>query len=606
MDTSVAHGSADATGSLPSPAEIRVQLTRIVSSPEFPRTGRGAAFLTYVVEEALAGRAHRLKGYTIAIEVFKRNEDFTQDDPVVRIEAGRLRRTLERYYLVAGLQDPIRIDIPKGRYAPSFAWNGTASTRPEIETVREHDEQADRSPSRIRRTALVAFLFGVAGLATLTFWAGDHVIEAAKRAGGAKAPDEPTLVIAPFANLGGDPQTQLYTAGLTEELLTALPRFKEIKVFGRETSKSLSPEVGASEIRGELGARYLLAGGVRVSGSKVRVTARLLDTSDGAILWSQNYDDDLTSRELFAIQSDVASKVATTVAQPYGIIAQAQTASAPPDDLGVYDCTLRFYAYRAELSPETHLAARDCLESSVARYPTYATGWAMSSIVYLDEDRFRFNLRPGQSTPLERALRSARRAIKLEPGNTRALQSLMIALYFNQQLTEALQVGEQALAMNPNDTELLGEFGTRLAICGQWQRGADLLDQALSLNPGGASYYHGARALAAYMLNDHDKAVSLIRKTDLQKFPMFHLVAAAIYAEAGLLDDARREGEIFVKMRPDYISNVIEEHRKRNIKPEDNVRMIASLRKAGLPVPSEEEVEAKLLAPASSPQAPSQ
>lgn len=100
------------------------------------------------------------------------------------------------------------------------------------------------------------------------------------------------------------------------------------------------------------------------------------------------------------------------------------------------------------------------------------------------------------------------------------------------------------------------------------------------------------------MLNDPDKAVSLIRKTNLQKFPMFHLVAAAIFADAGLLDEARREGEIFMKMRPDYIPNIIEEHRKRNIEPRDNLRMIASLRKAGLPVPSAEEVEAKVLATA--------
>jgi tetratricopeptide (TPR) repeat protein len=320
-----------------------------------------------------------------------------------------------------------------------------------------------------------------------------------------------------------------------------------------------------------------------------------VDTSDGAILWSQIYDDDLTTRELFAIQSDVASKVASAVAQPYGVIAQAVTAHPPPDDLGVYDCTLRFYAYRSELSPEAHLTARECLESAVARYPTYATAWAMSSILYLDEDRFQFNLRPGQRSPIERSLSSARRAIDLEPGNTRALQALMTALYFNQQPTEALAIGEEALAINPNDTELLGEFGTRVAMSGQWKRGAAMLDKALALNPGGASYYHGTRALTAYMLNDQQMAVSLIRKADLQKFPLFHVVAAAIYAEAGQLDDAKREGEIFMKMRPEYIGNIIEENWKRNIQPKDSAHMIASLRKAGLPVPSAEEVRAAVL-----------
>lgn len=89
----------------PSPEEVRAELERILSSPEFSVPARACAFLRYVVEETLSGRATRLKGYSIAIEVFDRDENFTQDDPVVRIEAGRLRRALERYYLLSGCTD---------------------------------------------------------------------------------------------------------------------------------------------------------------------------------------------------------------------------------------------------------------------------------------------------------------------------------------------------------------------------------------------------------------------------------------------------------------------------------------------------------------------
>jgi TolB-like protein len=589
MQTLMPEGCDEAQPSIrPPPAAeaIRVQLSRILASPEFPHTGRGAAFLTYATEEALAGRAPRLKGYSIAIEVFKRSDSFTQDDPVVRIEAGRLRRALERYYLVAGQDDPIRIDIPKGGYAPSFTWTSPPSTGV-IDGAGGPLAGVKLGRWLPSRWTVLAGLVAAVGAAVLTYFVMD-------RARNPHVPDEPTLVIAPFADLGDGPQAQLYTLGLTEELLTVLPRFKEIKVFGRETSKSLTPEVEAGKVGDDLGARYLLAGGVRVAGSQLRVTARLVDTSNSEILWSQTYDDDLSTRELFTIQSDVANMVATTVAQPYGIIARAVTANPPPDDLGVYECTLRFYAYRAELSPKVHGSTRTCLESATARYPTYATAWAMLSIVYLDEDRFRFNPRPGSPTPMERALTSARRAVELEPGNTRALQALMTALFFNRQLPEALEVGEQALATNPNDTEFLGEFGTRVAMSGQWQRGAALLDQALALDPGGAGYYHGTRALTAYMLNDTDNAVSLIRRADLQKFPLFHVVAAGIYADAGMMEDAKREADIFMRMRPDYIHNIVEEHKNRNIRPRDNARMIASLRKAGLPVPDEAEVEAEI------------
>ncbi|MEJ5020996.1 adenylate cyclase [Ochrobactrum vermis] len=589
MQTSVSPPVERAERPCPTQDEVRAQLERILSSREFPSGGRGAAFLKYITDETLAGRANRLKAYSVAIEVFDRSAGFSQDDPVVRIEAGRLRRLIERYYLIAGQNDPIRIDIPKGGYVPTFTWNDA----PTEETANEPNEALiARQSFAVRRPCWPLLAFFVAFLcAGLGYFAGALTGPDTRRSTG-QVPHEPTLVIAPFANMGDGPQAARYAAGLTEELLTALPRFKEITVFGRETSKALPPGVAASQVRDGLGAHYLLAGGVRVAGNKVRVTVRLVDTSNGSILWSQNYDDDLDTHESFAIQSDVASKVATAIAQPYGIIAKSLAVNSPPDDVGVHDCTLRFYAYREQLNPEAHLTARDCLERAVTRFPTYATAWSMLSIIYLDEGRFEFNPQSDKGSAMERALGSARRGVSLEPGNMRALQALMAALFFNNETKEAFEVGEEALAANPNDTEFLGELGTRVAFSGQWERGAELLDRAIKLNPGGAGYYFGTRALIACMLEDHDKAVRLIRKADLKKFPLFHGVAAVIYSEAGLLAEAKREGEVFMKMRPDYLPNIVAENRKRNLQSKDSMRIIEALRRAGLPVPSATDVEA--------------
>lgn len=567
---------------VPTHDEIRLQLERIVSSSEFPGAGRGAAFLRYVVEEALAGRADRIKGYTIALEVFGRDENFTQDDPVVRIEAARLRRSLERYYLIEGHKVAVRIDIPKGGYAPLFTLNlvgasNQAGNTPAVERLKMRIMAWSR-----RWVALAPLLLMIVAA---PIYLTSHYLRSPPTAPESATPARPTLVVAPFANLGSGPDAQLYSTGLTEELLTALPRFKEIKVFGRETSKSLSSDVDISKVREELSARYLLTGGVRTAGGRVRVTARLLDTDDGEIVWSHDYHNDLGSSDLFSIQADVARRVATAIAQPYGVLAQADTSNLPPKDPGAYECTVRFYAYRAELSANEHAHVRECLEGAVARYPTYATAWAMLSIVYLDEDRFKFNPVGGSEAPIQRALRAARRATQLDASSTRGLQALMMALFFNRELVEAMRVGEQALATNPNDTELMGEFGTRLAMGGQWQRGADLLDQAIALNPGGGGYYRGTRALAAYMLDDKPTAVSEITKADMQKFPLFHAVAAVIYADAGMMDKARLEGETFVRMRPDFLPNVVAELAMRNVQPDDLDRLMDGLRKAGLQIP---------------------
>jgi hypothetical protein len=105
----------------PSLETIRVQLERLLQSVDFRASNKQRKFLNFVVDETLKGRTSQVKGYTIAVAVYGRTESFDpQVDPIVRVEAGRLRRALEHYYLTAGKNDPVRIEIPKGGYVPTF------------------------------------------------------------------------------------------------------------------------------------------------------------------------------------------------------------------------------------------------------------------------------------------------------------------------------------------------------------------------------------------------------------------------------------------------------------------------------------------------------
>ena len=102
---------------------VNAAVVRILSSANFDASERNRNFLTYVVEQTLAGRAERIKAYNIATAVFGRDERFDpQLDSIVRIEAGRLRRSLERYYLTDGRDDRLKIEIPRGSYVPVFGF----------------------------------------------------------------------------------------------------------------------------------------------------------------------------------------------------------------------------------------------------------------------------------------------------------------------------------------------------------------------------------------------------------------------------------------------------------------------------------------------------
>ena len=108
----------------PQQADIRAALDRVVSSAHLSKSPQLASFLRFVVDETLAGRAERIKAYTIAADALGRDANSDpQNDPIVRVEAGRLRRALDHYYTDGGTNDPVVIELPRGHYVPVFRAN---------------------------------------------------------------------------------------------------------------------------------------------------------------------------------------------------------------------------------------------------------------------------------------------------------------------------------------------------------------------------------------------------------------------------------------------------------------------------------------------------
>jgi adenylate cyclase len=577
--------------------EVQAQLDRILASADFSHSARLQNFLRYVVDETLAGHGDRLKAYAIATEAFGRGQSFdAQNDPIVRIEASRLRRALERYYLLVGTDDPIVIDVPKGHYRPTFTArvgnpgidraNGSAAPLPGPSPVL----QAEATASKPRPNSLV--LAGAAGLIALLLagYIGAHWLSSHSSSPStvvrqtALASPSPLVVVLPFADLGDAPTSALYATGLTEELVSQLARFSGIAVLGRDTANTLGSRVELARLRRDLGVRFAIEGSVRASAGVARVAARLIDTGTGAVLWSQTYDEDTGNRNFLAIQRDVAEKVATKIAQPYGAIFRADHARSP-EDPEAYACTSRYYLYRAARSREAHAEVRDCLEQTVKRLPGYATGLALLSVVYVDEYRFGLNPRPGVPTALERALATAKQAVFLDAENPRALLALVHSLFLTGETAEATRVGLRALELAPNDTELLGEVGQRIGLAGDWKRCTELVQRARALNPAHAGFYNGTLALSAYMQREYHVAAGLIRLTAAPQYPFYHMVAAVIFAQLGLQSEAEAERTTFEKERPELIVNWRAEWDRRLVRPEDRAHLTEGARKAGFNIP---------------------
>lgn len=567
---------ADATAP-PTDDEIREQLDRIRSSPAFDAPDRAQKFLCYVVEEALQGRAERIKAYSIAIEVFGRDASFdAQNDPVVRIEAGRVRRALEHYYLLTGQQDPIVITIPKGGYVPIFSRVGQSAPPPEQRPV-----QPARSPLSgwLAGAAAILLVVGAVDWATVDHAGVRSFLQSAAVTDA--APAMPRVVIAPFEDISATPVSSFFTRGLNDEVISQMARFKEIGVLAGD-SANMQPN-------GTDLPFYRLEGRVRLDDSRLRFSARLIDRANGVIVWTKTYDAELGKRELLDVETDIAGEMAMALAQPYGVIFQAQAAEVldnPSENAEAYACALSYYGYRADLNKQSHATVQACLKEVVTRYPSYATAWALLSLTYLDELRFRYRLDPALPVPIDRAVQAADRAVMLDPGNVRALQAKMLASYFKGDVQTALSIGEKAYRLNANDTELAGEYGFRLALSGEWQRGCGLMAETIRRNPGPMDYFRSGMAVCAYMDRDYQAAEHWAEAADLSDNPVYHLILTAIYGQMGKTPEARLERGWLEANAPEYLTDTRKEVTSRILRPQDQEHFIDGLMKAGLPLPA--------------------
>ena len=431
-----------------------------------------------------------------------------QTDPVVRIEAGRIRRALERYYLTAGQNDAIVITIPKGGYVPVFKWQVTASVSASAGASVNEEPAAAPAPAATRPA-----WFGPAAAALLLLAAA---VGWFVRPLGARRVSRPRPIfrrlVQPFEDLSGTENSALIARGLTEEIIGQIALFKEIAVITDGARN-------ADGVARAANARYALQGGVRLEGDRLRLTARLQNRSDGSVVWARSFDENLQVDDLLRLEANIARAVATELAQPYGIIFQSDATTvlkSPPADWKAYACTLAYYGYRADLDPQTHASVQTCLKEAVERYPNYATAWALLSLTYLDELRFRYRLNPPSTPPLELAAQAARRSVELDPQNVRGLEAEMLAFYFRGDVATALSRGARALAINPNDTELLGEYGFRLALSGQWEEGCGYAAECRRTNPGPLGYFEVALAVCAYMRRDYAAAEEWVTSADLR------------------------------------------------------------------------------------------
>jgi TolB-like protein len=322
-------------------------------------------------------------------------------------------------------------------------------------------------------------------------------------------PTGPVVAVLPFENLSEDPKQEYFSDGLTDDIITALSRFKDLFVIARNsTFRYKGQAVDVRQLKKELGARYVLEGSVQRAGDALRVTAQLLDGKDGTHLWAETYDRELSAANIFAVQDEITEQVVATIAGGQGVISRARFAEIkekPTDRLDAYECVLQWDAYyRDNVVSTEHAKVRDCLERAVKSDPGYADAWACLCIIYLDEYRFNFNPRPN---PLDRALDAARRAVASDPANQRAHHVLAEVHFHRHELDGFFAEAERAIALNPNNADTLAYLGQELHYAGD-ERGIALVRKAVALDPFHPTWFNFPIAHHHFERDEHEEALA--------------------------------------------------------------------------------------------------
>ncbi|WGD54661.1 hypothetical protein QA641_12555 [Bradyrhizobium sp. CB1650] len=529
--------------------DVRAELERICSSARFQASERRRQFLRFVVDETLSGRAESLKGFTIALAVFGRDQSFDpQADPVVRLEARRLRRDLDSYYMDAGQKDAVRISIPKGSYVPNFEWYNAPALAAPIERgpdfheappqVAAGDEKSARPTQDIRAWPIVATVAAMLALGA-ALWSLSYV-PASFRSG---SPKEPAVVVMPFESLSSGEDARYLAVGLSQELTSNLFRFPSFRLYTFPPGAKQDKGVAATELGRALGIAYILSGSVQAGAEEVRVMTTLSNAATGQIVWTRTYTRPSDPQSLIGIQKDLASEIATAIGQPYGAVNRdiVSGPSAPNvSSMESYTCVLRAYGYRRSFVKAEFDPVLRCLEQTVKRDSEYSDAWAMLAWLHVDAGRLGYTGDGNRQTEYARALEATSRAMALQPNNATALKAQAAAYFYMGRYAESEQMTRQAAALNPNDPEVLAQLGWRIAVRGNFEEGIPLLKRAIERTLSPPGWYFHLIAIDLYLKGDYPQMLRVAERSAMDDSGFSQFLLAVANAELGSREATQR------------------------------------------------------------------
>jgi TolB-like protein/DNA-binding winged helix-turn-helix (wHTH) protein len=362
-----------------------------------------------------------------------------------------------------------------------------------------------------------------------------------------------TIAVLPFAYLGDKPGEDWLADGIAEDIRTAVSRFRDSAVIGRySSSRYRGDAIDIRQAARELGAHYLLQGSVRRSGDRLRITAQLIDPQTGASRWSERYDRPFS--DVFAIQDEVAGKVAAQLVAHAREATIARLRTRAPADLEVYELVLRSRKAFQSFKHEGVLESRALCERAIAIDANYTPAWVLLSNALLQLFIQPYSEQHGMTAMLQQARTAAEKAVSLDADSASAQATLGFSLVWAREHEGGLEAFRKAIGLNPDDDIAWVGYAQALSFAGFNREALDAWQRAQHLNPFVPGVWFGIGSNPHIMLREFEPALRLARSCTERTptyYPCFMFLAIAAN-ELGREDEARSAVQRLLELYPKF------------------------------------------------------
>ena len=396
-------------------------------------------------------------------------------------------------------------------------------------------------------------------------------------------PDKPSIAVLSFTNMSSDPEQEFLAYGIAEDVITALSRYPSLFVIARNSSFTYKGRaVNVRQIGRELGVRYVLEGSLRKSGTRIRLTAQLVEAETGKHVWAERCDRDLA--DIFAVQEEIAEAVTVAITPAIADAELHRALRKPPESLDAWAAYQRGLWHYSKFTADDNELAENCFQQAIDLDPYFVGGyWGLIWAQLVAASIFR---RRNLMETLRSAETLARRAVALDSRDPEARVSLGLTLAFLGDYGGGLAEIKHALATSPNLAVAHAALGYALIWSGRPKEGLAALQRYFRLDPRDPS---GRAALVQvaighYFCREYEAAIDTLKKVirSYPDFPMSYRWLAAALGQAGQIEQAREALEKATAIAPASSDRYVR-GRPPWFRAEDHAHMLEGLRKAGMP-----------------------